>query len=50
MSALVFFQVSSVIVILGAELNRGLVEVKRRIAGNAGNAPERATRSHWAHR
>jgi membrane protein len=50
MSALVFFQVSSVIVILGAELNRGLVEVKRRIAGNAGNAPERATRPHWAHR
>jgi membrane protein len=32
MSALVFFQVSSIIVILGAELNRGLVEVKRRIA------------------
>ena len=50
MSALVFFQVSSVIVILGAELNRGLVEVKRRIAGNAGNAPEGATRSHWTHR
>jgi membrane protein len=50
MSALVFFQVSSIIVILGAELNRGLVEVKRRIAGNAGKAPEGATRSHWAHR
>jgi membrane protein len=32
MSALVFFQMSSVIVILGAELNRGLVEVKRRIS------------------
>jgi len=32
MSALVFFQVSAIIVILGAELNRGLVEVKRRIA------------------
>jgi membrane protein len=32
MSALVFFQVSSIIVILGAELNRGLAEVKRRIA------------------
>ena len=29
MSALVFFQVSAIIVILGAELNRGLVEVKR---------------------
>jgi membrane protein len=51
MSALVFFQVSSVIVILGAELNRGLVEVKRRMAGNAGKAPETAaTRSHWGHR
>ena len=51
MSALVFFQVSSVIVILGAELNRGLVEVKRRIAGNARKAPETATTgSHWAHR
>ena len=32
MSALVFFQMSSIIVILGAELNRGLVEVKRRIS------------------
>jgi membrane protein len=30
MSALVFFQVSAIIVILGAELNRGLVEVRRR--------------------
>src|SRR5262249_58559284 len=29
MSALVFFQVSAIIVILGAELNRGIVEVKR---------------------
>jgi len=51
MSALVFFQVSSVIVILGAELNRGLVEVKRRIAGHARKAPETATTgSHSAHR
>jgi membrane protein len=32
MSALVFFQVSAIIVILGAELNRGIVEVKRRRA------------------
>jgi membrane protein len=32
MSALVFFQVSAMIVILGAELNRGIVEVKRRRA------------------
>ena len=32
MSALVFFQVSAIIVILGAELNRGIVEMKRRRA------------------
>jgi membrane protein len=32
MSALVFFQVSAVIVIVGAELNRGIVEVRRRLA------------------
>jgi membrane protein len=32
MSALVFFQVSAIIVILGAELNRAIVEVKRRLA------------------
>ena len=32
MSALVFFQVSAIIVIVGAELNRGIVEVKRRRA------------------
>lgn len=32
MSALVFFQVSSIIVILGAELNRAIVEVKRKLA------------------
>jgi membrane protein len=31
MSALVFFQVSSMIVILGAELNRGLVEMPRKL-------------------
>jgi membrane protein len=31
MSALVFFQVSSIIVILGAELNRAIVEVKRKL-------------------
>jgi membrane protein len=51
MSALVFFQLSSIIVILGAELNRGLVEVKRRMAGNTGKDSEAATtRSDWAHR
>jgi membrane protein len=31
MSALVFFQVSSMIVILGAELNRGIVEMPRKL-------------------
>ncbi len=30
MSALVFFQVSAIIIILGAELNRGLMEMKER--------------------
>lgn len=34
MSALVFFQVSSLIVILGAEFNRGLVEMKRVLANS----------------
>jgi membrane protein len=34
MSALVFFQVSAIIVILGAELNRGLMEVKKKRAGD----------------
>jgi membrane protein len=34
MSALVFFQISSIIIILGAELNRGLMEMKeRRVIG-----------------
>jgi membrane protein len=40
MSALVFFQVSSIIVILGAELNRGIVEMKRRIVGAVAVEPE----------
>jgi membrane protein len=36
MSALVFFQVSAIIIILGAELNRGLLEIKdRRTAESA---------------
>jgi membrane protein len=51
MSALVFFQVSAIIVILGAELNRGLVEMKRRFAmepapadpGAFGHTTERRT-------
>jgi uncharacterized BrkB/YihY/UPF0761 family membrane protein len=29
MSALVFFQISAIIIILGAELNRGLLEMRR---------------------
>jgi membrane protein len=34
MSALVFFQISSIIVLLGAELNRGLMEIKaQRVIG-----------------
>jgi membrane protein len=38
MSALVFFQVSAIIVILGAELNRGIIEVKRRLSAPAAKA------------
>jgi membrane protein len=34
MSALVFFQVSSLIVILGAEFNRGIVQMKRMLAAS----------------
>jgi membrane protein len=34
MSALVFFQVSSLIVILGAEFNRGIVQMKRVLAAS----------------
>jgi membrane protein len=34
MAALVFFQISAIIIILGAELNRGLMEIKeRRVVG-----------------
>ncbi|HWB43855.1 MAG TPA: YihY/virulence factor BrkB family protein [Hyphomicrobiaceae bacterium] len=46
MSALVFFQVSAIIVILGAELNRGLMEVRRRMAADTlahGLPPSRAS-------
>ena len=32
MSTLVFFQVTAIIIILGAELNRGLIEMKRKLA------------------
>lgn len=32
MSALIFFQVTAMIVILGAEFNRGLIEMRRKIA------------------
>ncbi|HET7154168.1 MAG TPA: YihY/virulence factor BrkB family protein [Hyphomicrobiaceae bacterium] len=39
MSALVFFQVSAIIVILGAELNRGLIELRERLAGRTSALP-----------
>ena len=32
MSAFVFFQVTAIIIILGAELNRGLTEMRRKLA------------------
>jgi membrane protein len=38
MSALVFFQVTAMIVILGAELNRGIAEMKRKIGNDEFNA------------
>jgi membrane protein len=38
MSALVFFQVTAMIVILGAELNRGIAEMKRKIRNDEFNA------------
>jgi membrane protein len=37
MSALVFFQISAIIIILGAELNRGLLEIRN--GGAANGAP-----------
>jgi membrane protein len=37
MSALVFFQVSAIIVILGAELNRGIAEMRQKINGGSAN-------------
>ena len=40
MSALVFFQVSAIIVILGAELNRGLIELRERLAGRTSALPD----------
>ena len=39
MSALVFFQVSAIVVILGAELNRGLLEIRERLAERANAEP-----------
>ena len=39
MSALVFFQVSAIIVIFGAELNRGLIELRERLAGRTSALP-----------
>ena len=46
MSALVFFQVSSIIVILGAELNRAIVEVKRKRADAEAMEDRTAPPSH----
>jgi membrane protein len=47
MSALVFFQLSAIIIILGAELNRGLLEIRGRLAhmnGEPRSPPLQATR------
>jgi membrane protein len=42
MSALVFFQVSAIIVILGAEVNRAMIEVRSRREGHASDRAARA--------
>jgi membrane protein len=39
MSALVFFQVSAIIVIVGAELNRAIIEMRRRLAPASDQEP-----------
>ena len=39
MSTLVFFQLSAIIVILGAELNRGLLEIRGRLVAARNEAP-----------
>jgi membrane protein len=38
MAALVFFQISAIIIILGAELNRGLQEIRNGVAGHGAPA------------
>jgi membrane protein len=51
MSALVFFQLSAVIVIVGAELNRGILEMRRRLAavedGDTLGVPTPPTRASY---
>lgn len=39
MVAMIFFQVTAVIIILGAELNRGLIELRKLSAANGKSAP-----------
>jgi len=41
MVAMIYFQVTAVIIILGAELNRGLIELKKLRNGNGNGAPAR---------
>jgi membrane protein len=38
MSALVFFQISAIIILLGAELNRGLLEIRNGASAAGGHA------------
>jgi len=42
MVAMIYFQVTAIIVILGAELNRGLIELKKHRNGNSNGAPVKA--------
>jgi uncharacterized BrkB/YihY/UPF0761 family membrane protein len=42
MSALVFFQVTAIIIILGAEMNRAMIEVRSRRDGLTAHAASNA--------
>ncbi|MFX6815342.1 hypothetical protein ABTH42_19365, partial [Acinetobacter baumannii] len=42
MVAMIYFQFTAIIVIIGAELNRGLIELKRHRNGNGNGRPDKA--------
>jgi len=43
MVAMIFFQLTAVVILLGAELNRGLMELRRLGYVGDDDAPDRAT-------